>query len=197
MWTSFTIAELTHFDLDVNFLCIFKPRGGKLPAVIKLKCLTSQVSKHVEQSTVVPLQWHGDDEGFQANCVAIIEEWTPKVYAAELFRRNFGFYNVQSQTAVNISISSITVHQNASLELAWISFVKATSAIGAFSLSADDNSCYLVDFMAQPTWFEYAMTPHDSPSVFNAIALSVLAAVAHKTLTTGVGVSSDKPRPVV
>ena len=134
-----------------------------------------QMFARLEEAPGVPIQWESDHTAFMIRCVMMACEWRGNVPSGDPIERNFGDFELRCPVAVNMTIGSTRVHDEAKLVVAWINHrnencCAALRAAIVFDrcLSTEGGkrllSC-LIDFIVQPAWLTYAMSPRPEPAI--------------------------------
>ena len=139
------------------------------PKVSDLAATPLAIISQVEEAPSLPILWPGEHTRFINQCVAMVQRWRDQVLPGDSFPRDFGSHANRSQVAVNMSIGSMRIHDDAGLTVAWINrrHVHTCAQLAAidpadekFRTEAGRNLivCF-VDLAFQPAWFEYASGP--------------------------------------
>ena len=148
-----------------------------------------------------PIQLDGDHTVFMIRCVMMAREWRGKVPPGDPIVRNFGDFELLCQVAVNMAIGSTRVHDEAKLVVAWINHRNehCCAALRAAiildrCLSSECGkrllSC-LIDFIVQPAWLTYAMSPRPVPTIDRE-----LVAALSRSASGVAGWLNERPEPV-
>ena len=147
----------------------------KLPKDAELMSTAVQMLARVEEAPETPIQWEGDYTAFMIQCVMMAREWRENVQRGDPIVRDFGDFGLRCQVAVNMAIGSTRVHDEAKFVVAWINHrnehscaaLRATIILDR-RLSSECGkrllSC-LIDFIVQPAWLTYAISPRPVPII--------------------------------
>ena len=139
------------------------------PKDTELMSTAVQMLARVEEAPETPIQWEGDHTAFMIRCVMMAREWPGNVPPGDPIVRDFGDVELRCQVDVNMEIGSTRVHDEAKLVVAWINHRNehCCAALRAaiildrrlFSECGKRLLSCLIDFIVQPAWLTYAMSP--------------------------------------
>ena len=102
-------------------------------------------------------------------------EWRENVQPGDPIVRDFGDFGLRCQVAVNMAIGSTRVHNKAKLVVAWINHRNEDSCAALRAAIILDRRLFsegekrllscLIDFIVQPAWLTYAMSPRRVPII--------------------------------
>ena len=151
------------------------PTAAMWPETSELGCTAEQMLDQAEEAPEKPIRWKSDHSEFMEQCVAMAQELTSRVPPADPFPRDFGNFEERSQTAVNMAIGSMTLHEDSQMAVAWINHRHGHSCAALWVATLTDSRlltecgrgllCCLADFAVEPTWLTLALDPKASPAL--------------------------------
>ena len=146
-----------------------KSDSAHWPAVSDLAATPLATIAQVEEAPSHPILWPGEHVRFLNQCSAMLQRWRDQVLPGDSFPRDFGNHANRSQVAVNMSIGSMKIHDDAGLVVAWINRMHLHSCAQLATIDPTDEKfrteagrnlivCF-ADLAFQPAWFDYACGP--------------------------------------
>ena len=151
------------------------PTAAMWPKTSELACTAEQMVEQAEEAPEKPIRWEGDHLNLMKQCVAMAQEWRGRVPPGESLSLDFGDFEERSQTAVNMAIGYMTLHEDSQMAVAWINhrYGHSCAALRAATLSdprlltecGRQVLCCLADFAVEPNWLTLAFGPKPPPSL--------------------------------
>ena len=94
------------------------PTAAMWQETFELNCTAEQILEKAEKEPEKPIRWEGDHSKFMKQCVAMAQKLTIRVSPGDALPWDFSNFEERSLTAVNMSIGSMTIHEDSQMAVA-------------------------------------------------------------------------------